>query len=53
MGLEATTSANRLASLQNVRGIGERLVARKRRRSPKRDARVAKTSCGGHSGWGA
>lgn len=41
------TSANRPAGLQKVRGIGERLAARKRRRSPKREALVAKTSCGG------
>lgn len=41
------TSAHRPAGLQKVRGIGERLAARKRRRSPKREALVAKTSCGG------
>lgn len=44
------TSANRSAGRQRVWDFGERLAVRKRRRSPEREALVAKTSC---SSWEA
>lgn len=42
---EARTSANRPGGRWRVWVLGERLAARKRRRSPEREALVAKTSC--------